>query len=336
MRRYGYFLLPTVLLALMLVGCGGQTTPSGTPTETAETSSSSIEATAVVVPETWTMISFSVGGRIVSLPVKAGDKVSRDSLLAGLDSEDVARAADIAKVKVSEAEVSLSVAQHQLDKDVSWSPNKNQLAAAQAAVANAQASVSQAQANYDRVAWVPHVSGMPQSLQLEQATNGYNQAKANLDYLYSNRPDVKRSADQVDLATLSLQEAKLNQDAAQAALDKMTLTAPFDGTINRVLVHENEVVAPGTPIIMMGDLSSLHIETTDLNENDVVNIAIGDKVTVTFEALPGVKVDGTVTKIGTRSEEGVGVNYTVTVEVDKMPETIRWGMTAYVSFPSKR
>jgi multidrug resistance efflux pump len=289
-----------------------------------------------VVPEKWAVVSFSTGGRIVSLPVKAGDKVSDGSTLAQLDGEDANRAAEIAQVKVSQASVSLGVAQHQLDKDLGWSPNKNQLAAAEAAVANAEAAVEQAQANYDRVAWVPHVSGMPQSLQLEQATNSYNQATANLNYIYSNSPDTRRATDQVELANLSLQEAKLNLEAAQATLDKMVITAPFDGTINRILIHEEEVVAPGAPIMIMGDLSTLHIETTDLNENDVVNIVIGDKVTVTFEALPGVEVEGMVTEIGTRSEEGVGVNFTITVEVDEMPDAIRWGMTAYVSFPSKR
>lgn len=336
MRRYGNFSPVMMLLALILVGCNGQETPSDAPTQSPETTSSAIEATAIVVPEKWALISFSVGGRVAVLPVSAGDKVPRKSTLARLDSEDANRAAEIAKVKVTQAEVNLSVAQHQLDKDLTWSPNKNQVAAAEAAVANAEAAVGQAQSEYDRVAWVPHVSGMPQSLQLEQATNSYNQAQANLNYLYSNSPDVKRSADQVDLAELSLQEARLSLDTAQASLDKMVLTAPFAGTVNRVLVREDEVVAAGTPIMIIGDLSTLHIETTDLNENDVVNIAIGDTVTVTFEALPGVEVEGTVTEIGTRSEEGVGVNFTVTIEVAEMPEAIRWGMTAYVSFPPKR
>jgi multidrug resistance efflux pump len=333
MRRYSYFPLAITLLAL--VSCTGQTTPSGESTESAETSPTTIEATGIVVPETWAVVSFSTGGRIVDLPLSAGDKVERGSTLARLDDEDVRRAADIARVKASEAEVNVSVAQHELDRVVTWSPNKNQVAAAESAVANAEAAVSQAQSNYDRVAWEPHVSGMPQSLQLQQATNSYNQAKSNLDYLYSNRPDVKRAADQLDLSKLSLQEAQLNLQAAQAALDKMVVNAPFDGTINRVYVHEEEVVGAGTPIMIIGDLSTLRIETTDLNENDVVSIAIGDKVMVTFEALPGVEIEGTVTEMGTRAEEGVGVNFTVTVEVDEMPEVIRWGMTAYVSFPSK-
>lgn len=333
MRRYSTMILIVMLLAM--ASCNGQPTSSSTPTEAVQAPPPSIEATGVVVPEKWAVVSFLAGGRLVDLPVGAGEKVSRGRTLARLDGEDARRAEDIAKIKISEAEVNVRVAQHELDKVVTWSPNKSQVAAAEAAVANAEAGLDQAQYQYDRVAWVPHVSGMPQSLQLEQATNSFNQAQSNLDYIYSNRPDVKRAADQFDLASLTLQEAQLNLEAARAALDKMVVTAPFNGTINRVFVHENEFVAPGTPILIIGDLSTLRVQTTDLNENDVVNIAIGDKVVVTFEALPGVEIEGTVTEIGTRAEEGVGVNFTVTVEVDEMPEGVRWGMTAYVSFPSK-
>ncbi len=334
MRRYRYIALIVMLVAL--VSCTGEPATSGTPTEAAETLPTSIEATGIVVPETWAVVSFSAGGRIIELPVRAGDEIVRGHTLARLDDEDARQGVDIARVKISEAEVSVRVAQHELDRVVTWSPDKSRVAAAEAAAANAKAAVNQAQSEYDRVAWVPHVSGMPQSLQLEQATNNYDQAQANLDYLYSNRPDIKRAADQLDLANLSLNEAQLGLKVANAALDKLKVSAPFDGIINRVLVHEDEFVGPGTPIMIVGDLSTLHIETTDLNENDVVNIAIGDKVVVTFEALPGVEVEGTVTDIGTRAEEGVGVNFTVTIAVDEMPEAIRWGMTAYVSFPSKK
>lgn len=330
MQRYST--IPLIITLLALVGCTGEPTPSGSPTESARALPMTIEATGIVVPETWAVVSFSTGGRLVDLPFSAGEEVSRGRTLARLDDEDARRAADIAKVKITQAEVNVRVAEHELDRVVTWTPNKSQVAAAEAAAANAEAAMEQAQSQYDRVAWVPHVSGMPQSLQLEQATNSYNQAKSNLDYLYSNRPDVKRAADQLDLANLSLEEAQLNLEVAQAALDKMMVTAPFNGIINRIFVHEGEFVAPGTPIMIIGDLSKLRIETTDLNENDVVNIAIGDTVTVTFEALPGVEVEGTVTEIGTRAEEGVGVNFTVTIDVDEMPEAIRWGMTAYVTF----
>jgi hypothetical protein len=62
----------------------------------------------------------------------------------------------------------------------------------------------------------------------------------------------------------------------------------------------------------------------------VARIAEGAPVDITFDALPGVTIAGTVEKIAARSSEGSGVNYTVTISMDERPEKLRWGMTAFV------
>ncbi|MBN1313381.1 MAG: efflux RND transporter periplasmic adaptor subunit [Anaerolineae bacterium] len=333
--RQHYVLLITGLTALMLISCGGQISSSDVTTEPVNIPSLSIEATGIVVPETWTTISFSTGGRIVEVTVSDGEKVLRNLALARLDNQDAKRAVDLAQVQVSEAEVNVRLAENELERVVTWSPDANRVAAAEASLANAEAALEQAQSNYDKVAWLPGASASPQSLQLEQTTNSYDVAKSNLDYLYSNRPDVKKAADHLELSNLTLKEAQLNLEIAQAAFEKTVLQAPFTGTIGEVFVREDQVITAGTPIMTIADLSTLCIETTDLNENDVINIEIGDKVAVTFEALPNVEVEGTVTEIGVKAEEGVGVNYTVTVDLSEMPEAIRWGMTAYVNFSIK-
>ncbi|MBN1430794.1 MAG: efflux RND transporter periplasmic adaptor subunit [Anaerolineae bacterium] len=334
-QHYRHSLWGIGVLALMLIGCAGQQASPGATAESAYRSPSSIEATGIVVPEKWTTISSSVGGTVIEVPVSDGDQILRNRILVYLDDDDARRAVDLAQIQVSEAEVSVRLAENELNRVVTWSPNKNQVAAAEASVNNAEAALEQAQSNFDKVAWVPGASASPQSLQLEQATNSYDVAKSNLDYLYSNRPDVKKAADQLELTELTLKEAELNQEIAEANLDKMIVRSPFEGTIGQVLIREKQVITPGMPIMTIADLATLRVETTDLNENDVVNVAVGDVVTVTFEALPGVEVEGTVIKIGVKAEEGVGVNYTVTVELSKIPEAIRWGMTAYVNFPLK-
>jgi multidrug efflux pump subunit AcrA (membrane-fusion protein) len=74
----------------------------------------------------------------------------------------------------------------------------------------------------------------------------------------------------------------------------------------------------------------LRVETTDLNEIDVAGIAEGASVNISFDALPGEEVPGTVTRIAPKASEGSGVNFTVIIEMDEIPEGIRWGMTAFV------
>jgi HlyD family secretion protein len=139
--------------------------------------------------------------------------------------------------------------------------------------------------------------------------------------------------EQIAVAEAAVASAEAALESARIMLDNTLVEAPFAGTATRVFVHEGEYVQPGASVVELADLSTLRVETTDLNEIDVAEVQIGDKVTVTFDALPGVKVGGTVTKIAPRSDEGGGVNYTVTVELDSIPERVRWGMTAFVAIP---
>lgn len=108
--------------------------------------------------------------------------------------------------EVAAAQAALDAAQAALQK-VREGPQPGQLIAAEADLANAEATLRQAQAAYDKVAGDPDIGRLLQSVQLEQATNAYNAAKARLE-------DLKRGATQADLAAA---QAQVRQ--AQAQLD---------------------------------------------------------------------------------------------------------------------
>jgi multidrug efflux pump subunit AcrA (membrane-fusion protein) len=126
-----------------------------------------------------------------------------------------------------------------------------------------------------------------------------------------------------------VEEAQAQLAAERAALAKATLLAPFSGTVSEVQIQQGQYVNPGTEVLLLADLESLRVETTDLNEIDVARIQEGNSATVTFDALPD-EVPGTVTRIAPMAAEGSGVNYTVVVEMDEVPAEARWGMTAFV------
>jgi HlyD family secretion protein len=100
--------------------------------------------------------------------------------------------------------------------------------------------------------------------------------------------------------------------------------------VSELYVQAGEWVGPGQAILELADLGHLRIETTDLNEIDAARVKEGDRVTVTFDALPDVQIAGTVERIAPKSAKGSGVNYTVIVELSEWPEILRWGMTAFV------
>lgn len=110
------------------------------------------------------------------------------------------------------AQVELAAARATLQKVLEGSSQK-QLIAAEAELANAEAAVRQAQAAYDRVQGDPNIGARPEALQLQQATNNYNAAKARYE-------DLKQGASAADIA-----QARAQVQRAQATLDKVKAPA---------------------------------------------------------------------------------------------------------------
>jgi len=134
----------------------------------------------------------------------------------------------------------------------------------------------------------------------------------------------------INISKAQVESAQAAVDAVQIALDQTQLVAPFDGTISKIDIHIGETVSPGQSAITIANLDRLQVETTDLNEIDVARINVEDTASVTFDALPGVMVSGKVAKIAPKSSPGAGVNYKVTIQLDELPDALRWGMTAFV------
>lgn len=135
-----------------------------------------------------------------------------------------------------------------------------------------------------------------------------------------------------------LESAQAEADRAQALLDsanttlatQSTLVAPFDGTIVSVDISPAETVVPGQIIIVLGDLSTYQIETTDLSERDVTRVQIGQPASVFIEAL-GEEFPGEVIDIDRVSSTiGGDVVFKVTIKLDQQPQGLLWGMSADV------
>ncbi len=97
-----------------------------------------------------------------------------------------------------------------------------------------------------------------------------------------------------------------------------------------------EQVAAGVPILRLGDYSSWQIETTDLTELSIARVREGDTVMITFDALPDLKLPGTIDRIRMFGENKQGdIVYTAVVKPSQHDERLRWNMTAKVTMASK-
>jgi HlyD family secretion protein len=141
--------------------------------------------------------------------------------------------------------------------------------------------------------------------------------------------------ERLEVAENDIAHAQALLDSAKAVLaSQSALTAPFDGTIVSVDISPAETVVPGQVVMVLGDLSSFQVETTDLSERDVTRVQVGDPAKVFIEALnqefTGKVVD--IDRIG--STLGGDVVFPVTIAFDTQPDALLWGMSADVSFES--
>ena len=143
------------------------------------------------------------------------------------------------------------------------------------------------------------------------------------------------SQENLDSAKADVERMKAQVEIAKAQLAQATLIAPFDGTIASVDIHPAEYANTGQVIITMGDLSHMQIETTDLSEKTVPSVKIGSQAAVFIQALNS-EFKGKVVDIARISQTvGGDVVYKVTIELDKQPEGLRWGMSTDVSIPAQ-
>jgi HlyD family secretion protein len=125
--------------------------------------------------------------------------------------------------------------------------------------------------------------------------------------------------------------AEANVQSAQAEVNSLTLTAPFASEVTQVGYQPGDSVSQGTVAVVLVDRSNLNVDL-QIDESQVVELSVGDKTTITLEAVPNLNLTGKVTYInpvGT-SNQGV-VYYDVLVVLDKADPSILIGATADVT-----
>jgi len=133
--------------------------------------------------------------------------------------------------------------------------------------------------------------------------------------------------------------------SALANLENATMTAPRAGTIVAIASEVGEPIGStsvgtsGTSgFIILAGLDDF-VVTADFAESDVVGIAVGQKVSLEFDALPDDPREGEVTHVapfGVVDPSGASLTtYEVTVSVPNAPAGLRAGMTAQASITTE-
>jgi HlyD family secretion protein len=187
------------------------------------------------------------------------------------------------------AQAEQSLKDAQVQLNALRNPTNSDIAAAVATVQQNEAAVASAQAALDKIV----IPGTETDVTIQQAA--------------------------VTQAEQSLAQAKLR-------LDNATLKAPFAGVISAV----NIVVGQTTSgiAIQLIDRDPLRIELS-LSENDIVQVAVGDSVDITVDAIRDWQQTGTITAIAPASNTTSGVvGYSARVDFSDSDPRLLVGMTA--------
>ena len=129
-----------------------------------------------------------------------------------------------------------------------------------------------------------------------------------------------------------LRNARIQVASLKDQLDNHKIMSPFDGVVAKAVAHVGEIVSPGQILFIVSNPEKLYVETTDLSEKDISQVAVGQKVNVIIKAL-GANVLGTVISISPVADLlGGDVVYRTRVSFDELPAGVLSGMSVDVEY----
>lgn len=132
-------------------------------------------------------------------------------------------------------------------------------------------------------------------------------------------------------ARVEVEQAKTRQAEADG---QSKITAPFAGTVTAINLQEGQLANAGAETVVLADLSELQIETIDLSELDVAAVSLGQPVEVVVPGSGSPVMQAQVSYISpqvTVSASGQAL-YRVLLTLNRPEPSLRWGMSATLSF----
>ena len=141
------------------------------------------------------------------------------------------------------------------------------------------------------------------------------------DWVSEGQTVLKLSSDtldeQVQSASESLRNAQISYENQTEQLDDYTITAPITGTIVDKYYNAGEITESSQVLCTIYDLSYLTM-TLSVDELDIADIAVGQTVTITADAVEDTTYTGTVTKVSVAgTSSGSATTYPVTIRIDE-------------------
>ncbi len=187
-------------------------------------------------------------------------------------------------------------------------------------------------------------TSLTQKAQLAKAEADYERAKNLFASKLLPESDRKTAQTNYEVAQSAVNASKFDIQRAEGALrtidqalDKTTIVSPTDGSISSLTSRLGERVVgtsqfAGTEVMRIADLTNMEARV-NVNENDIVNVKVGDVARISVDAYPDRKIAGVVREIAsTATTNNAGTqeqvtNFEVKIRVADRSVQLRPGMS---------
>lgn len=237
------------------------------------------EAMGTVRSKTISVLSSKVLGRIVSIPVREGDRVKAGQLLVEIDDREM-------KAQLQKSRAGLKETQYALDEmEKAIRGGEAEKKAADARLALASSTLDRFKGLFERRS----VS----SQEFDEVQTKNTAAKADADQASERLQALLAKKNQI---IARIDQAKADTANAEAFLSHTRILSPIDGTVTTKPADLGQMAAPGTHLLSVEDDSHYRLEAL-VEESRISRIHLGDTVSVSIDALGQKPMAGQVSEI---------------------------------------
>ena len=218
--------------------------------------------------------------------IHEGDHVRKGQLLLQLDDADLRSQAARAQAQREAAQADQA--------DLTSGGTREETMTLNSQLIKARSVLDSAQRNLEALRRLQQ-QGAASAGEVKQAEDTLQRAQADAGLLEQKRKD-RYSQPEVAKVQAQGAEAQAAYDAAEDALQKSSVRAPFDGIVYTLPIKQGAYVQTGDLLLQEGDLSKMLVRTF-VDEPDIGRLAAGQKIEVTWDALPARIWSGRVSSI---------------------------------------
>lgn len=249
--------------------------------------SGTVEATEITIAS-------RMQGELLSVPVKEGQRVEADTLLARIDAEDLRLQLEQRRQQLRRLKARLELLREGAQPE--------EIRGARARLEETRHALELARSSLERIRKL-YEGGSATPSDLDKAKADFAQAESRVEAAAAQLQKLESlpRPREVEAMEAQLAEAQAGVKRLERRLEDAELRAPRSGTITTVAREEGEYLTPGTPLFTLADLSQVYL-TIFVPEPQLGRISLGQQAEISVDGMPERSFTGEVSRIAEEAE----------------------------------